>query len=355
MPSSKNNLWTDLISWPNLLRAYRNCRKRKRFKTNACRFDFNWEGELHTTRSALMDGTYEPGEYRNFFIYEPKTRKISAAPFRDRVVHHAIVQMLEPLWEPKFIFDSYACRVKKGTHAAIHRVQKLLRKFSYFIKSDVVKFFPCIDHSNLNKRISRFVRCRPTLDLIGKIIDSGKDVLADESPLQYFPGDNLFSILRPKGLPIGNLTSQFFANVFLDQIDHFIKETLRIPGYVRYADDFIFFGNNKQALRDQLSAIEDRLVDLRLKLHANKTVLSKCETGVKFLGFRVTRDSLRLTSNGISRFTRRLRQLKWKYRHRFNSADQVGRSINAWRNHVRFGNSFGIEKAIQNRIVFNRP
>ncbi len=234
--------------------------------------DYDWESNLLRLQRELIEGTYETGEYRHFFIREPKPRKISAAPFRDRVVHHAIVQMLEPIFERRFIHDSYACRRGKGTHRALDRAQKYLRKYDYYLKTDIVRFFPNVDHAVLVGLLGRTIRDIRLMQLIRHIIASGEGVLRDQASSGYFPGDDLFALLRPRGLPIGNLTSQFFANVLLDPIDHFVKEELRQPGYVRYADDLVLFSDSKAGLWSARDRLADRLARMRLRPHVQWNV-----------------------------------------------------------------------------------
>ena len=149
MARTYRNLWPRVVSWDNLTAAYQRCRRRKRSNPDSARFDFAWESELLRLQQELRDGSYQPGEYRNFYIHEPKRRKIGAAPFRDRVVHHAVVRVLEPIYERRFIQDSYACRRHKGTHRAIARTQFYLRRHSFYLKTDIVRFFPNVDHAVL--------------------------------------------------------------------------------------------------------------------------------------------------------------------------------------------------------------
>jgi RNA-directed DNA polymerase len=189
----------------------------------------------------LTDGTYCPGPYHNFFINEPKRRKISAAPFRDRIVHHAVVRVLEPVFEPRFIFDSYVRRRGKGTHAALERAQHFLRRHRYYLKTDIVRFYPNVDHGLLLGVLERRVGDRHDPRLKEGHLGGGSDA-------ELFPWDDLSGVLRSKELPIGNLTSQFFSNVLLDQVDHLAKEVLHVPAYVRYADDLVLFGDDKSEL-----------------------------------------------------------------------------------------------------------
>jgi len=302
----------------------------------------------------LVEGTYQPGAYHNFFVYEPKRRKISAAPFRDRIVHHAVVGVLEPLYERRFLHDSYACRKAKGTHRALDRAQDYLRRHQYFLKTDIVRFFPNVDHQILFDLLARTIRDDRLLNLIRQILRSGEGVLQDEATPRHFPGDDLFAVLRPTGLPIGNLTSQFFANVLLDPVDHFVKEELRIPGYVRYADDLVLFADDKSRLWEAHAQLAGRLATLRLRLHADKTHLRPCASSLKFLGFVLRRTGRRLQQTGIRRFNLRLRGLRREFREGRIGFREIRQSLQAWLAHVREANCDGIQRALWRRARFTR-
>ncbi|HIC76905.1 MAG TPA: RNA-dependent DNA polymerase, partial [Candidatus Dadabacteria bacterium] len=209
------NLWSNIIDFDNLLFASRKAQRGKRFQENVLRFNYDLEAELFDIRDELMEKTYQPGEYKTFEIYEPKKRMISAAPYRDRVVHNALCNVIEPIFEKSFIYDSYANRKEKGTHKALDRFVKYFRSSQYVLKCDIVKYFPSIDHEILKNLLRRKIKCKDTLWLINLIIDnSNPQIPANE----YFEGDDLFTPFeRKKGLPIGNLTSQFFANIYLNQ------------------------------------------------------------------------------------------------------------------------------------------
>jgi RNA-directed DNA polymerase len=346
MTRSLSNIWEPLTSWDNLRLAYRRCRRRKRYRRKAVAFDFDWETQLLALQRELRDGTYAPGAYQHFFIQFPKRRKISAAPFRDRVVHHALVQQIEPFFDRRFIHDSYACRKGKGTHRALDRAQSFLRRYAYYLKTDIVRFFPNIDHQILLARLERHVRDPGAMELIQRIVASGAGILNDEATPSYFPGDDLFAISRPRGLPIGNLTSQFFANLLLDPLDHFIKERLRVSGYVRYADDLVLFGQTKRDLWEAAQAISGQLSDLRLRLHPHKTQLRPARTGVTFLGFQVFRDGRRLTGESIRRFVRRRKDFQRRFRAGKGSFRHVRQSLRAWQSHVSLANSKGIAREL---------
>ncbi|HBE67465.1 MAG TPA: Retron-type reverse transcriptase [Planctomycetaceae bacterium] len=173
------------------------------------RFEFALERELWALREQLVTKAYQPGEYRSIYIYEPKKRLISAAPYRDRIVHHALTGVLEPIFEPTFIFDSYACRAGKDTHAAVSRCQQFTRRFRSVLKADIRKFFPSMDHEILKSRLARKIKDPDVLWLAGLIIDNSNP---QEDVTHYFPGDDLLTPLeRACGIPIGNQTSQFFG------------------------------------------------------------------------------------------------------------------------------------------------
>jgi hypothetical protein len=196
------NFWPQGISFEALLRAAEQACKGKRFRPGVAAFHFHLEPELWKLHEELSTKTYRPGGYRTFVIREPKPRQISAAPYRDRVVHHALVNVLEPIYERSFIADSYACRKGKGTHAAVRRCQHFARRFRYVLKADVQKFFPSLDHEILKALVARKIKDPDVLWLVGQIIDGSNP---QEEVVNHFPGDDLFtSTERRRGIPIGN-------------------------------------------------------------------------------------------------------------------------------------------------------
>ncbi len=351
---SFRNLWAQLVSWDNLLLAYRKCRRRKRFRRGAIEFDLRWESELLLLQRELIEGIYLSGAYRHFEIRDPKPRIISAAPFRDRVVHHAIVNILEPIYERRFIFDSYACRKGKGTHRAISRAQGYMRRFRYCLKTDIVKFFPSVDHEVLAALLAKRIRDPPLMELLVRVIASGEGVSVDPSPSRWFAGDDLFAAIRPRGLPIGNLTSQFFANVLLDPLDHFIKEELKAPGYVRYADDLVLFSDDKQTLWSWRRAIDPQLSQQRLVLHVHKSHVGPCTRSLTFLGLRISPNEIRLSSNCISRFHRRRRWKQKCYSEGSLPVALMRRSIEAWVSNAKVANSYGLRRALFRTMQFRK-
>jgi RNA-directed DNA polymerase len=294
--------------------------------------------------------TYQPGPYHSFFIHDPKKRLISAAPFRDRVVHHALYRVIEPIWERRFIHDSYANRVEKGTHRALDRATQFARQYRYVLQCDVRQFFPSIDHAILFAEFVRLIKDDGVLWLCNKILQSGIGVLQDEYEMVYFPGDDLLAANRPRGLPIGNLTSQFWANVYLNNFDHFVKRDLKCPAYLRYVDDFLLFGDDKRVLLDWRAAIIEKMAALRLTLHEERAQVFPTETGIPFLGFRVYPDHRLVKRRKVVHFRRKLRRQLEEYSTGGVSISKLNASIQGWVNHVRYGDTWGLRKAVLGEI-----
>lgn len=293
----------------------------------------------------LRTEAYQPGPYRTFYIHDPKKRMISAAPFRDRVVHHALCNIIEPLFEPTFIYDTYANRKGKGTHAGIRRCQQFLRQYKYVLKADIRKYFPSIDHGILKGLIARKIKCSRTLALIGKIIDNSN---SQESVPDYFPGDDLFTLSkRRKGLPMGNLTSQFFANLYLSPFDHFAKEQLGFKGYVRYVDDFVCFDNDKSRLHQTKAEMQRFMAsELRLLLHPQKSQVFPTKNGVTFLGQRVFTTHRRLKRENVQRFRKRLAIRLKDYEAGKISPELMECQLNSWLGHAKQADTFRLRKRI---------
>ncbi|MBN1479308.1 group II intron reverse transcriptase domain-containing protein [candidate division KSB1 bacterium] len=347
-----NNLYPQICSFENMLSAAHKAQKGKRYKTSTAMFNINLEKELSDLREALVQQTYTPGPYTEFYIYEPKKRKISAAPYRDRVVHHALYNVIEPIFENIFIYDSYANRKGKGTHKAILRYQEFCRKNRYVLKCDIQKYFPSIDFDILKTEIRRKISCQKTLWLIDTIIDHSN---AQDDMFVYFPGDDLFTPWeRRRGLPIGNLTSQFFANIYLNSFDHFIKETLHCKYYLRYVDDFALFHNDKTALHRIKRDSIDFLETYRVKLHVNKTRIYRCDEGLCFLGHRVFPDFRLLKKDNVIRFRRKLKRLQEEYACGVIGPENVQSSVQGWIGHASFSDTYRLRCKIFSEFVLKR-
>jgi retron-type reverse transcriptase len=336
------SLYSRVIDWSNLLLAYRKAAKGKRGKGSAAAFEHQVADRLLELQRELADFSYRPGGYVHFMIHDPKQRLISAAPFRDRVVHHALCNVIEPIFERQLIPDSYANRRLKGTHKAIERLQAFSREYRYVLRIDIVKHFPSIDHAIMRDILAETIEEDEMLWLIERILQSGEGVLANEYEMVYFPGDDLFAINRPRGLPIGNLTSQFWSNVYMTPLDRFVTQTLRCPGYLRYVDDFALFSDSKRQLYEWKRAIIEFLCRLRLTIHEPQAQVVPCVHGIPWLGFVVYPTLRYPKARNVVKFSRRLRARWAEYCAGKISFAEFDASVKGWINHVRFADSWGL-------------
>lgn len=311
-------LFEEIVSFENLLLASKKAFRGKKKKPDVAGFYFDLEKEIIKLREELISGDYAPAKYGVFKVYEPKERKICACSFRDRIVHHAICNLIEPIFEKIFICDNYACRKDKGTHKAVKRAQYFARKNIYFLKLDISKFFDSADQIILKHLLLRKFKDKRLLNLLNNIIDQG------------VPGNP-----EGKGIPIGNLTSQYFANFYLNELDHFIKEKLKINGYVRYMDDFLIFENEKQKLKESLILIKDFLNDkLALVLKESALLLELVSTGIPFLGFRIFPKIIRLERKKWVKFKRRIKNMEKLYMAGVIEESKLNRSVESMIGHI---------------------
>jgi len=338
-----DNIYPSIYDFENLECAYIKARRSKRSQDEVLRFSFNLESNLIQVQNELIYKTFETGRYRFFYVYDPKTRLVASLPFKDRVVQHALCNIVEPLFEPRFIFDSYACRKGKGMHAGANRVTSFLRETKrkwgnvYCLKCDIEKYFPSINHSILKRVIRRRISCPDTLWLIDEIIDSSGG------------GD-----WERRGLPIGNLTSQLWANVYLDVLDHFVKEELRERYYVRYMDDFIILGPDKSHLWGVKHEIE-HFLDEKLSLRLNgKTGIAPIEQSIDFLGYRIWSTHRRLRKSSKKRMKRKLKAFQRKYKNNEMEFEKINACIQSWLGHARHCDSYNLCKKLLNGTIFTK-
>jgi len=280
-------LFGALTSFPNLLVAFKKARKGAVGKRETQQFTFHLEMELFQLQNELQEGVYHPAPYRYFKIYDPKERTISVAHFRDRVVHHALINVLEPIYERCFIYDSYATRKGKGTHLAVRRAQQYLRRRPWFFKTDINKYFDSIQHDTLLSLLERKIKDPGLLGVAEAIIRNGGR--------------------EGVGLPIGNLTSQFFANVYLNPFDHFIKQDLGVQAYIRYMDDFVVLAQHREPLKRWRERLQDYLkTHLGLTLKPKASFLNQADNGLTFLGRRIFPAVVRLARPNGKRMLRRM-------------------------------------------------
>jgi len=314
-------------------------------------FEQRMADHLIQLREELLSSRYRPGPYTHFTIHEPKRRRISAAPFRDRVVHHALCNVIEPRFERSFIGDSYANRQGKGTHRAVDRVQQFAGRYRYVLRADIVKHFPSIDHEILLGILAKRIPEPDVMALAETIVASGTGVLDGEYAMVWFPGDDLLAACRPRGLPIGNLTSQFWSNCYLHPFDEFVKRELRCPAYLRYVDDFALFSDSKRQLWEWKRAIIDRLGRLRLVIHEREAQVLPCRCGIPWLGFVVYPDHRRLKARKVITASRRLEESHSAWLEGRIGFEEMRASVLGWINHVRYADSWGLRRHVLNRAA----
>jgi len=347
------DLWPQITAFENLLQASRQAQQGKRYRPSVLAFNYNLEGELLRLQTELRQQTYTPGGYKTFVIRDPKSRLISAAPYRDRVVHHALCNIIIPLIERTFIHDTYANRTGYGTHRALARFTGFARSNRYVLQCDIRKYFPSIDLDILKDMVRRKIKCPDTIWLSDRIIDGSND---QGEEVEYFPSDSLLTpVQRRKGLPIGNLTSQFLANLYLSGFDHFVKEQIHAQQYLRYVDDFALFSSDRPFLVDARLAIETYLIRLRLRLHPIKSQLFETRHGVNFVGFRILPDRIRVRNDNLQRSRDRCRQLQHDYTAGELPLSGLIQRLQSWEAHLLHGNTHRLRRRLFDQLVFNPP
>jgi retron-type reverse transcriptase len=317
------------------------------------KFALNLEENLFSLQKQLQDRTYKPGQSIAFIVQKPKIREIFAADFRDRVVHHLLYNYLAPIYERVFIYDSWACREGKGTHGAMLRLRdfevRLLRQeyssaVNYYLKMDIKSFFTSIDKQILYDLVMRKVKNEEILWLSKTIIfhDCAHDVppkiQSQQSLFDKLPGDkSLFTANAGKGLPIGNLTSQFFANVYLNELDQFVKHKLKAKYYVRYVDDFVILADDRALLEFYKSAIM-AFVEKRLGLraHPGKSFIRPVSSGVDFVGYVVRPDYVLVRKRVVG---------DWRRKMELTTDDKLRQqALVSYTSHSMWANSYGLRK-----------
>lgn len=289
------NLYMKIAEPENLRLAFWKAQKGKQTKPDVRLFAENLEENLTALRRELLSGKVQVGNYHYFTIYDPKERVICAASFRERVLHHAVINVCEPYFEAYQIRDSYACRKGKGLDAAIARLQEFCGSCGWYLKLDVHKYFDTISHEILFHLLCRRFKDKALLCLMEQIIES-------------------YETLPGRGIPIGNLTSQYFANLYLGRLDHYVKETLRIRGYLRYMDDFVLLGDSREELKECYGKVKEFLSE-NLGLELNEPKLNRSRDGVPYLGYKVRQDRFRLSARAKRRFTLKYKQAEQNLSH----------------------------------------
>ncbi len=335
MPVAPPTLFERATSWENLLAAYREARRGKRRSPEVVRFDADAFANLVNIHEHLLRGTWQPGVARRFMVRDPKWREITAPPFPDRIVHHAIVRVIEPLFERRFVHDSYACRRGKGTHAAVRRAQSFLRGAvrtwtrPYIVKVDVKSYFASIDHDVLLRQMSRVVRDDRVLALLRTVY-----------------GGYGFSGV---GLPVGALTSQLAANILLDVIDHKVKDDLGVRYYVRYMDDMVAVVSGKNAARSLLERIALELAALGLRVNP-KSGIWPAARGVDFCGYRIFHTHIRPRKRCLYAWKKRFAALRRRHESGQATLDQCRQRVMSFLAVMRHANAWRTSESILSRF-----
>lgn len=342
MPKTAKNLWDSLVTWDNLLLAAQGASRSKGCRAEVLRFNAHLEENLLDLQRRLVSGQWYPGHYRKFEVYEPKMRLVHAPPFIDRVLHHVLVQIIGPYFERKFINHSFACRKGRGTHAASNFLGRLLRSAHdiyssvYVLKADISKYFYSIDHEILLKIVARIIGDERVLEIIRRLIL------------------NCGCIEGSRGLPLGALTSQLFANAYLDQLDHFVKEKLQVRHYVRYMDDFVLLHEDKSELWRLLGRIGDFLnTELHLVLN-HKTRVFPASHGIDFAGYRHWTNYKLPRKRNVKKAKLRFKKISSRYakgKSSFEEARSVVASFVGYMRHCKGWRSSG---SVLERLVLRR-
>ncbi len=349
-----------IFSYANLLKCYYECRKRKRYTVSAAKFEIHFEDELLKLEKELKEHTYKPGRSICFVVTKPKAREIFAASFRDRIVHHILVNYLEKIWEPKFIDHSYSCRKGKGAHKTIEDLKRYIKKVSqdnrrqsYFLQVDIRSFFVSLKKEILFELIKKQVKNpeilwlteiiifhNPTSDYYRKCQRSLFDLIPDHK--------SLFKVSPDQGLPIGNLTSQFFANVYLNELDQFVKHKLKAKYYLRYVDDLVILSQDRSQLMAWRDEIDKFLQwKLKLKLHPQKQILQNINKGINFVGFVVKPDYTLMRRRIVKNFKEKLWKLN-KNLEEFTEQEikQTLSVVNSYYGQFRHAKTFGLRRKL---------
>ncbi len=345
-----------ICDFEELYRCYLDARRQKRYRDDIMEFTDRLEPNLFEIKRELETQTYEVGEYHTFFIHDPKTRLIMSLKFKDRIVQWAVYHELMPIYDKIFIDDSCACRKGKGIHAAVDRLQYWLRKVSrqsdkqYFMKLDISKYFYRIDHAVLLDILRQRIADNRLMRLLEKIIDNNNmrfGLPQGKSPDDCTEEDRL----SDRGMPIGNLTSQLFANIYLNELDQYCKHILKIKMYVRYVDDMIIIGEKKELalLRDSIRLFLQE--HLHLDLNERKTVIRPVSMGIEFVGYRVWATHRKLKKQTARRCIRRAKLLCKGLNDNENGRKKYQRVMTSYKGLLQHCDSYGLRRKLKDIYI----
>jgi RNA-directed DNA polymerase len=319
------NLFDKIVDIDNLWLAYNKARRGKSKKSFVIRFGKDPDVRLKQIQNMLTTNTFTTSSYHTKWIYEPKKRLIYVLPFApDRIVQHAIMNVVEPIWDKLFIDTSYACRVGKGLHAGSRKCMEFVRKYDYCLKCDISKFYPSVNHDILFNIIKHKIKCKRTLSLMENII---------------------YSVNEGKNVPIGNYMSQWFGNLYLNELDQYLKHQWKIKPYVRYCDDFVIFDNNKSYLNKIAFAVKEFCAS-KLDLILSKCDLFPVSQGVDFLGYRHFKSYILLRKSTARRMLRRVKEIPILLRNNLMSIEQARSSQASIQGWIKWANCFHLKQKL---------
>jgi len=341
------NLFPAIQDFGVLHASYCRARRGKRDRKPVQIFEQSLERNLFKLQRDLAWGNYETGKYHMFPVYEPKRRTVASLPFRDRVLQHSLISTIEPIWEGRFIDQSYACRPGRGMHRAADTVQGMLRKVQrehgqvYALKADIGKYFASIDHAILQRLLNKHIACEPTLELCFEIMGSTVGI-----------HDSLRC-----GIPIGNLTSQLWANVYLHELDKFVKHVLKACHFARYMDDFIIIHHDKEYLAWALDEIQAFLwAQLRLQTNAKTQIFPvslKHGRGLDFVGYHIWPTHRRLRKSSIRRMHHSMKRFQRMYAQGEITLEQINRTVASWVAHAEHADTYGLRQKLLGKYKFS--
>jgi len=321
-----------IYSIENLYSAWHKVALGRSSKPSILAFYRNLDKNLASIALELLNGTYKPGPHNRFLVKEPKERIIAASPIRDRVVQHALMNYYSPAFDRHLIYDCYACRIDKGTHKAILRAFHFAKSARYFLKLDVKKYFDSIDHSILKALLTKIIKDNAVLDIFYRIIDSS-------------------NIQTGKGIPIGNLTSQYFANYYLSPFDHFFKESCHARHYVRYMDDIVIFSKDKNQINNYFTEAEKYIME-KLNLAFKPKISGKISDCIPFLGFLIKSTGIFLQQKTKKRYMAKVTEIEHKRKNNIYTDYEAGRRIESVTAHLHIARSKNFRNNILHRRVF---
>ncbi|MDR0422996.1 MAG: RNA-directed DNA polymerase [Rickettsiales bacterium] len=327
------NIWKKIISKENFEKALTNAIRGKSRLRSIGKFKENKESNLEKVRQLLVEKKFKTSKYKERTVFEPKKRIIYVLPFSpDRIIHHALLNILEPYWNRLFISTSYSCRKKYGIHKGSTKTMEYVRNNKYCLKCDISKFYPSIDHKILIEIIEKKIKDKDALWLIREIINS-------------FPGE--------QNVPIGNYTSQWFGNIYMNELDTYIKHELKIKDYIRYCDDFLLFGNDKNILNEARKKIEI-FINEKLKLKFSKCDLFQTKQGVDFLGYRHFKKYILLRKSTKKRVEKRLKLLPKLFEKQKITKEQYLSSVGSTYGWLKWANTHNLNIKLQLDALFKK-